>query len=276
MKRLIIYPLRRALGLPNNAHHDSIFIESRVLPMDYQQIYHSMLLARRYVKQATTTAEAISRHRNLFLPASIFALSISSDPMRYIANRCQSIPHRITSTHELLLAATPKQLWTIAFQRFYQTWFNAQHPSNPHADPHSLFRCYMTIPTCTDVRIPRYLSVLSLTLSSILSRLRFNRSRLNHSLHKRACVPSSQCSTCLNNTPETVEHVLMRCSRYDKQRFELFCDLYCLLKLPPVSSSVPFPFLLCSFPSSVPKSMHVHLIHLISSFLNKVRSMRDM
>ena len=209
-----------------------------------------------------------------FSPA--LSLPCQHHPMRYIALRCQSIPHRITSTHTLLLAATSKQLWSIVFQQFYQTWFNAQQPSNPHADPHSLFLCYTATPTCSDIKIPRYLSVLPSCLSSIISRLRFNRARLNQSLNKRNCVPTSQCSTCLNNIPETVEHVLMHCIRYDRYRFPLFCDLDFLLKLPPISSSFPFPFLLCSFPDSIPKTLHVRIIHRIASFLNQVRSMRDM
>ena len=33
LKRLIITPLRRALGLPHNAHHNSIFLETRIMPL---------------------------------------------------------------------------------------------------------------------------------------------------------------------------------------------------------------------------------------------------
>ena len=113
-------------------------------------------------------------------------------------------------------------------------------------------------------------------MSSTLSRLRFNRSRLNQSLHKRACVHSDECATCKNNIIETVEHVLMRCPRYDQQRFSLFCYLSSVLKSPPLTSSFPFPFLLCVFPPTIPNSMHVHLIHRIAFCLNQVRRIRDM
>ena len=276
MKRLIIYPLRRALGLPNNAHHDSIFIESRVLPLQYLQIYHSILLARRYIKLAPTHVEATQRHHDIFSPASHLLLSSASDPMRYIATRCQFISHPITSTCDSLLSASSKQIWNIVFSHFYRTWYSLQHPSNPSADPHSLFPCYMNMPTCSNSTLPLYLTVLSPDMSSTVSRLRFNRSRLNQSLLKRACVHSGECSTCKNNITETVEHVLMHCSRYDQQRFALFCHLSSLLKCPPLTSSFPFPFLLCEFPASVPKSMHVVLVHRIAVFLNQVRRIRDM
>ena len=134
----------------------------------------------------------------------------------------------------------------------------------------------MNMPTCSNSTLPLYLTVLSPDMSSTVSRLRFNRSRLNQSLLKRACVHSGECSTCKNNITETVEHVLMHCSRYDQQRFALFCHLSSLLKCPPLTSSFPFPFLLCEFPASAPKSMHVVLVHRIAVFLNQVRRIRDM
>src|SRR5690242_17441077 len=102
----------------------------------------------------------------------------------------------------------------------------------------------MSSRTCSDIKIPLYLSILDANLSSTISCLRFNRPRLNQSLHRRACAPSTECSTCLNNTPETVEHILMHCPRYDIPRFDLFCHLSLVLKIPPLTLSFPFPFLL--------------------------------
>ena len=121
-----------------------------------------------------------------------------------------------------------------------------------------------------------YLTALHPSLASTISRLRFNRSRINHSLHKRSCTSTDVCPTCQNNTTETVEHVLMRCPRYEHLRFDLFLDLSFLVKCPPLSSSFPFPFLLCAFPDSIPKAMHVRLVHRIACFLNQVRRIRDM
>ena len=276
MKRLIVYPLRRSLGLPNNAHHDSIFVESRILPLPYLIIYHSILLARRYIQQASSPHDATQRHRDMFMPNSVFLLSTPSDPMRYIATRCQFIPDPITSTSDSILSASSKQIWSMVFGHFYHVWYTSQHPSNPHADPHSLFPCYLHMSTCTNNTLPTYLTTLHPSLSSTISRLRFNRSRINQSLHKRACVTTDVCSTCQNNTSETVEHILMHCPRYDQLRFHLFCELSCLLKSPPLSSSFPFPFLLCVFPDSVPKAMHTCLMHRIACFLNQVRKIRDM
>src|SRR6185312_10754596 len=147
------------------------FIESRMLPLHYLQIYHSILLARRLVKldHERDPNAGIARHRDFFLPDSLLLRSTISDPMRYIASRCQAILHRLTSTCQLLLNATSKQIWDVVFQHFYRTWHYAQHPCNPSCEPHSLFPCYMSVSNCVDTRLPLYLSILNPTLSSIIS-----------------------------------------------------------------------------------------------------------
>ena len=276
MKRLIIYPLRRSLGLPNNAHHESIFIESRVLPLRYLLIYHSILFARRYINQATSQPDAQQRFHDIFIAPPLITYQSHHHPLTNISIRCQTIRHALTATFTSFTHATSKRLWNMVFDHFYQQWYYSQHPSNPLPDPHSLFPCYIHASTCTDFAIPLYLSQLHPHLSSIISRLRFNRARLNQSLHKRARVQSEICSTCQNNTIETVEHVLMHCPRYDLIRFRCFCDLSAITRLPPLSSSFVFPFLLCCFPSTIPKTMHARLITRISLFLNQLQHIRNM
>jgi hypothetical protein len=276
MKRLIIFPLRRSLGLPNNAHHDSIFIESRVLPLQYLMVYHSILFARRYISKAATPQEAQQRFHSIFIAPPLMTHVTSSNPLTYISMRCQLIRHRLTATYRDFEHTTTKQLWNMVFDNFYHRWYQAQHLSNPMPQPHSLFPCYMLSSTCTDFSIPSYLAQLHPRLSSIISRLRFNRAKLNHSLHKRARVQTDTCPTCRNNTIETVEHVIMHCPRYDNIRFQCYCDLSAITKLPPISSSFVFPFLLCSFPPSIPKSLHPRLIARIALFLSKLQHMRNM
>jgi hypothetical protein len=276
MKRLIIYPLRRSLGLPNNAHHESIFIESRVLPLRYLLIYHSILFARRYITQATTDRDAQQRYHDVFLASPLLTYASSFHPLTNISIRCQSIRNNLTATYASFIRATSRQIWNVVFDHFYQEWYYSQHPSNPIPDPHSLFPYYIHAPTCSDFSIPLYLSQLHPHLSSIVSRLRFNRARLNHSLYKRARVQSDICPTCQNNTIETVEHVVMHCPRYDLIRFQCFCDLSALTQLPPLTSSFVFPFLLCCFPSTIPPALHARLIARISLFLDQLQRARDM
>ena len=108
-----------------------------------------------------------------------------------------------------------------------------------------------------------------------MSRLRFNRARLNESLHHRHVCSTNKCPTCPDVT-ETVEHITMFCPRYDAPRFKCFHSLAAITKQPPLSSSFPFPFLLCSFPPHLIKQHCNQYIRIISIFLSSVRRVRDM
>ena len=108
-----------------------------------------------------------------------------------------------------------------------------------------------------------------------MSRLRFNRARLNQSLNKRRVSASDKCPSCLVDV-ETVEHVVMFCSQYERLRFRCFCELAAITKQPPLSSSFRFPFLLCSFPSTVINAHATQCVRVIGSFLSSVQRVRDM
>jgi hypothetical protein len=151
----------------------------------------------------------------------------------------------------------------MVFQKFYEDWYTTQHHSYHMPDPHSLFRCYANRPVCPNTYLPLYLTALMPPDASIISRLRFNRSRLNQSLYKRHRANTDKCSTC-PNTVETVEHVVMSCPRYDKYRFKCFWLLSKITNQVPLSSSFPFPFLLGSFPDGFSTTQQQKLIATIS------------
>ena len=277
LKRLLIIPLRRSLGLPHNAHHDSIFVETRTLPPHYLQMYHSLLFARRYIAQATSPAAQQERFGVLFRRFQPNAAAAPTNPLYQIAQRCMAIRCTHTTTLQHLMRATNKQLWDGVFSRFYDVWHLSQHPSTRTSpdDTHSLFPCYAAMRVMSNTSLPSYLHLLSPSDASIVSRLRFNRARLNQSLHKRHVSPTDKCPTC-PGIVETVEHVLMSCPRYDALRFRCFCALSAITTQPPLSYSFPFPFLLCSFPDSVIKAHANQFVHIISSFLSSVQRMRNM
>ena len=54
---------------------------------------------------------------------------------------------------------------------------------------------------------------------NIITRLRIGHTGLNHTLHKIGKHPTGNCTHC--NQPETVEHVLLHCKKYDTQRKNL-------------------------------------------------------
>jgi hypothetical protein len=277
LKRLLIIPLRKSLGLPHNAHHASIFIETRTLPIHYLQLHHSVLLAKRYIFQAQTQREQQQRYKQLFEPGAGEHTTglIESNPLFYLRTRCLSIHSPITANITALEKATSKHIWNAIFDLYYQTWYAAQHSSHAAPEPHSLFPCYNNNPSCQDKSLPLYLTTLPPTDAATIARLRFNRSRLNQSLFKRHRSDTDKCPNC-SGTVETVEHVLMSCPRYDKERFECFCTLAGILKKAPLSCMFPFPFMLCAFPPTTIKTHQPQLVQAISTFLRKVRRMRDM
>ena len=279
LKRLLIIPLRRSLGLPHNAHHDSIFIETRMLPVPYIQLYQSLLFARRYINQAPSAEQQQQRYDQLFKQHPHFDLlaQAPSDPLYHIAVRCRSITCSITSTISQLQQAQTRQLWDAVFNQYYHVWYSSQHP-NTRTSPdntHSLFSCYVAMDVMSDTSLPSYLRLLSPSNASVVSRLRFNRARLNQSLNKRRVSSTNKCPTC-PDVIETVEHVVMSCPRYDSIRFSCFCALAAITKKPPLSWSFPFPFLLCCFPSDVINAHSIQFVQIISTFLSAVRRLRDM
>ena len=278
LKRLLIIPLRKSLGLTHNAHHESIFIETRTLPIHYLQLHCSLLLAKRYIFQVSQQSEQQQRYDQLFLPGyGEHTIGLTpSNPLSYLRTRCLSTHSPTTATISSFKKATSKQIWHTIFQQFYNNWYTKQHRSFIAPEPHSLYPCYVDQPPpLKTITLPQYLTTLSPSDASIVSRLRFNRARLNQSLFKRHKSTSDKCPSCPDTT-ETVEHVIMSCPRYDRERFQCLCALHHVTNQPPLSTMFPFPFLLCSFPSSTIKAQHPQLIKEITTFLRSVSRLRNM
>ena len=135
LKRLLIIPLRRSLGLPHNAHHESIFVESRVLPIPYIHLYHSLLFARRYIKQATSDNEAESRFHDLFRPLHVDMLALYPSSIHYqIAMRCRSITSPYT-TSRMAFTHAPHHANYGTLCSTCSIIDGTNHNIHPHVDP---------------------------------------------------------------------------------------------------------------------------------------------
>ena len=58
---------------------------------------------------------------------------------------------------------------------------------------------------------------------TIISRIRIGHTRLNHSLFKIGKHKTGKCNYC--NQAETIEHVLIKCIKYVKERLELMKEV---------------------------------------------------
>ncbi len=109
--------------------------------------------------------------------------------------------------------------------------------------------------------IPSYLTLFSPYDASIISRLRVNRSRLNQSPFKHHRASTNMSSTCL----VLVMMLLV---------FLVF--VRALTKLSPLSSSFPFPFLLCSFFVNTSQAHRQQFLQIVCRFLRSVYRLRQM
>ena len=218
LKRLLIIPLRRSLGLPHNAHHDSIFIETRTLPIPYIQIYHSLLFARRYIKQATSPQQqqqtiwpTLQHHHT----HDILAFA----PIDPLFRDCSPLPGHdmsITSTMSRLQQARVDSCGMLCLTSSIMCGITSQHPTTRTSpdNTHSLFPCYVSMPVMPNTSLPSYFLILSPSDASVVSRLRFNRARLNQSLNKRRVSP-----------PTSVPHV--RCCWNSWTCCDVLSSLWC-------------------------------------------------
>ena len=270
LKRLIITPLRRALGVPHNAHHNSVMLESRLMPLNYFQCYLSITTAKRHIMQANDAAEQQRRYSLIFTPQS-YTLPIMH-PLRNIASNCRfayigSNPPSL----QQLQTTTNKTLRQHVFNRFYHDW-KLDQSTALIGNTHSLLPFYKDIPTLEPTKLPSYLKVLNTTDATTMARLRFNRARLNQSLHHRSRSDTDMCPTC-GNANESVEHILMHCPRYAKARYD------CQVAL---SYHTPYVLSLQSILGSHQKLVSTtsmltsHILNILATFIRNIRTIRRM
>jgi hypothetical protein len=103
------------------------------------------------------------------------------------------------------------------------------------------------------------------------TRLRFDLARLNRCLHGRTLIPHPYCMAddCIReNVPETPEHVLLACPRYQLERVRLEQSLASL------GVEMCLPVLLSDF-DSVNRSKWKEVLKLTSSFICSVQRRRN-
>jgi hypothetical protein len=278
IKKAIINPLRKSLGLPFKAHHDSIFIESRILNLHYLQTHSCLAFAHRllsifksqqnlpYNNNHHYTAQQLSLHLSIPNPPP-------HHPIINIQRHMQSIPS-LSTTDNLLLIERPK-LRTHLFSHFFHQWY-----AESTVHQHSLYQYYPN-PNITpppNLSLPRYLLVDSSTTATIRARMRFGRTLLNyyrnrigykHTLHDGTRVTvSALCHVC--NRPETIQHAICDCSLFGASRND------CVAALSEHNITLSDQLIL-SYPTfpTVPKHAQPYIHSVLSNFLIAVRSNRQ-
>ncbi len=187
------------------------------MPMHWFQCYQSLTTAKRYIMLGDTMPEKQSRH-NLIFTAQSSTLAIQH-PLCTIASHCKLLFSSTNQpTLQQLQALTNKELRHQVFNEFFQRWKTDQTRTLIGRE-HSLLACYRHVQTVDPTRLSSYLKVLSAGDAIHMARLRFNRARLNQSLHKRARSSTDKCPHCPTEV-ESPEHLLLHCPRYAKARYD--------------------------------------------------------
>ena len=226
-KNLILRPLIHGMGLPHNAHHESIFIENRMLNANMLLSVSKAGLAHRWLAlgadssnlAATMFRSHLSRFRSLS----------SSHPCRIIIDSIKKVPaFKFMATRPSVFESLSRStLKTLAWEQQYNTWKETLTTKNT---PHTLPPQYTPEPVSVK-ELPPYMHHDRPMASARRSRLRLGRAQLNASRNRLGYKDQlhSWCDHCLEKRSvhvyETVSHVLAMCPLYEGARLVLTTSL---------------------------------------------------
>ncbi len=203
LKRSIVTPLMRSLGQPYYVHHDSLYVESRLLNIHNLQSLSCARLAHRWM---STHLDATNEAGRMFREHASNPPSHRYHPFTHIKHgimRIQALDSFRRSPLSVLQVER-HNLKSIIWDQQYTAWYT----DRTH---HPLIRQYTTSQT-TQHTLPTYTHMDTPEAASNRARLRFGRARLRYD-QKRMKFPnitSTTCSQC-NRAEETVQHVLEVC-----------------------------------------------------------------
>jgi hypothetical protein len=209
LKNAILRPLLYCLGLPHNAHHASVYIESRLIDVMTLISLTSARLVHRWLSMGdhpTNVAAVMFREHVAHAPRSSF----------HPFNRMASVIMRVREFSfsppdvSVFSALSGDSLKSIAWEQQYNRW---------RMDvPHSVPPYCPLLPTKMD--LPRYVHHDTPSTAAHRSRLLFARARFRFDHHRLGFqdVSDAKCMQCNADDDETIEHVISSCAAYDVPR----------------------------------------------------------
>ena len=220
------------MGLPHNAHHDSVFIEHRLLNMPMLLAASKAAMVHRWLnvedKTQNLAAQAFSLHAQTFSslearmphhPCVQLLTSISKVTAFGIKRRKRTGE----ATIDTLKGLSRPMLRSIVWQQQYKEWktkcVSNTLPMRYGAEPVSMGK------------LPWYMHYDRPMASARRSRLRYCRAKFNNAMYRLGFKDvKPRCRNCTMRKRETVRHVLSSCPLYSDIRQELF-DSLCKLHL---------------------------------------------
>jgi hypothetical protein len=268
LNKLIITPLRCALGLPHTAHHMSIYLESRILPIPQLHQLLCISFARRHLTIATKRNNFNLASQHVFSHFKFTNQLPENHPLRFIRQSCLYLPTPGAASVKHIMNTPMPKVRQLIFDQFFTTWF-----IGGETEPHAVHPYYcgdlLTNPPSIK-KLPVHLtsqSKLSIPLVMLTSRLRFNRCLLNTVLYKYRKVDSQDCETC-PAIKETVIHLIEDCTRYEVARNT------CKNELSRLQLDFSAKLVLACFPLSLPRHLTLASLGITSRFLHSIHCIR--
>jgi exonuclease III len=215
LKNNILRPLRASLQLPFHVHHNSLFIESRLLNIDNMLIHATARLIHRWMNMSqdvnnaasTLFQQHITQYHTLpsFHPCVRMCATIDTNAVPLL--------NFSPTNHDQFKAMSRSQLHDRIWQHQYESWLYAhEHTTRPNSLPVH----YSQLPVPRK-ELPRYLTTETPAAAARRARLRFRRSKFKFNLERVGYHVSTTCSHC-DNTQEDNHHVLCECPAHDGPR----------------------------------------------------------
>lgn len=266
LKNNMLRPLQRSLGLPHNAQHYGVFVESRLLPIESLQCLQAAMLVHRWLNLPASSGNEAPRLLRMYMarPSSSPPLSQNHPYTRLLSfiARCPALTFN-PSAPSTFASIPRKHLRTHVWRSFFTSWRD---------DPaRSLPKCYVDAVAPELDHLPPYLQHDHPTIAARRARLRFNRGLLNHARFRLKFTRSATCARCPSGEPETVEHMLCHCTAYTEQRERYIAALQSLT--PPIELS--FLNVLAPSTSSIPPRLIPSVLSICGKFIQALHLARS-
>lgn len=215
LKGNILRPLRASLQLPFHTHHESIFVESRLLNIPSLITCATAQLVHRWLNMAPKINNAAStlfkHHMSIvntlpsYHPCARMCAALSGTPLL-----------RFTPNIDSPFVSHPKQfLRVLIWDHQYELW---KHTHNTSTRPNSLPIHYPSPLPATPRELCRYLMRETPASAARRAKLRFRRTQFGFNMNRVGYKVSTTCSLCRTGATEDNEHVLCHCPAHDAAR----------------------------------------------------------
>ncbi len=282
-KNCIMQPLLHVLGLPHNTHHASVLVESRLHDVRSLHALTTARLAHRWLSLSDTnnTAHTFRSH----LARYGMGDACAAPPKHPFARMCAAVHDTplcfIGSAQPAFFLMPKTALRSVAWGHQFGMWeadgrSKGVRVSVPSDSFHSLRVNFKG--KAPDSKLPMYMHLDEPATASHRARFRLGRVRLLSQMHRLnfADVPDPLCLNCTQRVPETSEHVLLECSKYNDERDTCSDALRAVLgrRAACFSDWSDFPYIVMDPQSWVPRQHLARAIEVTGKFIDQVVAAR--